>query len=156
MSGLRRAFAAAALGAGAVLGTGVAFAVGSTVSAAGRSGATRPAPLTVIPEGGPADLYPGTDGGDVTFRLKNPNPFPMTVRTMTPDGVTSDDPAACPPSVLTVRPAAGLDLFVAARSTTDPLSVPDVVSMARAAPDGCQGVGFRIGLTVTEDEAGQS
>jgi len=79
----------------------------------------------------------------------------MTVRTLAPDGVTSDNPAACPPSLITVRPAGDLDLFVAAHSTTGLLSVADVVSMARAAPDGCQGVGFHIALTVTGEEAAQ-
>jgi hypothetical protein len=153
MSGLRRAVAVAAIGAGTVLGAGGAFALWSASAASGSLGALHPAPLRVIAEDGPPDLYPGFDGGDVTFRVENPNPFPMVVETMTPAEVTSDNPSDCPPSVITVRPAAGLALFVAARSTTGPLSIADVVSMARAAPDGCQGAGFRIALTVTGRQA---
>jgi hypothetical protein len=155
MGGMPRALVATALGTGLLLGgAGGAAGLLSRSTPAGGSGAGDLEPITVIPADGPPDLFPGFNAGDVTVRLENPNPFAVTVRTMTPNGVTSGDPEACPSSNVTVRPADGLALFVAAASTTGPLTIPDVVSMARDAPDGCQGVGFTIRLDVTADRSG--
>jgi hypothetical protein len=151
MGGMPRALAATAMGAGLVFSGGGALALWSTNGLA-AGGAVQPAPIKVIAEDGPPDLYPGFDRGDVYIRLKNPNPFPVTVESMEPAGVTSSDPSACPASNITVRPAHGLSLFVDAHSTTGTMAIADVVSMARDAPDGCAGVGFDIGLTVTGSE----
>lgn len=146
MGGLPRAVVGTAVGAGMV---GVALALWSPISlAAAGPDADEPRPLTVIPETGPPDLYPGFDGGDVHVRLKNPNPYPVTVDELIPGEVTSSDPDACPPSSIAVRPASGLGLWVPARSTTGPIAVPDVVSMAGTAPDGCRSAGFTIELRV--------
>jgi hypothetical protein len=148
MGGMPRALAATAMGAGIVFSGGAALALWSTNGVA-AGGAVRPAPIRVIAEDGPPDLFPGFDRGDVYVRLKNPNPFPVTVESLEPTGVTSGNPSACPASNITVRPAHGLSLFVDAGSTTGILAISDVVSMARDAPDGCAGVGFDIGLAVT-------
>ena len=151
MGGMPRALAAMAMGAGIVFSGGGALALWSSGGAA-AGGAVRPAPISVIAEDGPPDLYPGFDRGDVYIRLKNPNPFPVTVESMEPARVTSSDPAACPASNITVRPAHGLALFADAHSTTGVMAIADIVSMARDAPDGCAGVGFDIDLAVTASE----
>ena len=128
---------------------GVAVALWSASgSGSGRARARTAVTLTVAAADGPQDLYPGFTLGDVFFTVTNPNPYPVTLTSMTPGTVTSSDPTNCPASNVTVAAASGLSIVVPAGGTSGTLSIPDVVSMAAAAPDGCQGVSFTIALTL--------
>ena len=133
---------------------GVALAAwSSSPTGTGRSGARTAIELTVTAVNGTADLYPGTTQGEVFFTLTNPNPYPVVFTSMAPAGAVTNtnasDATACPASHVTVSSATGLSLTVAANSTSGTLSIPDVVSMALAAPDGCQGKSFEIPMTLT-------
>ena len=143
-----------------VVVSAVAVAVGLTIGAAialwsaqgsgsGSSQALEAETVTVTAATGAADLYPGFTDGDVFFTLANDNPYPVTFTAMTPGSVTSSNEAACPASNVTVEGATGLSLAVAADSTSATQSIADVVTLATEAPDGCQGVTFTIGLTLT-------
>ena len=139
--------------AGLVAG-GVALAAWSaSPTGGGRSGAVTAVELTVTAASGAADLFPGTTQGDVHFTITNPNPYPVVFTSMAPAGpitnTVAGDAAACPPTHVTLASATGLSLTVAANSTSPTLTIADVVSMASAAPDGCQGKSFEIPLTLT-------
>jgi hypothetical protein len=109
--------------------------------------------LTVNAATGTADLFPGTTQGDVYFTVTNTNLYPVTFTTMTLGSAIVNtvpgDATACPPTNVTATGATGLTISVPASSTSALLSIPNVVSMALAAPDGCQGKTFDIPLTLT-------
>ena len=104
--------------------------------------------IVVTARTGPADLYPGFADGDVFFALQNPNPYPVRMTAMTSGAITSDKPG-CAASNVTVDAATGLTLEVPAGGTLDPATIADVVNMAIAAPDACQGAVFTVQLTLT-------
>ena len=141
----------AALVAGVLLISGVAaFALwSSTGTGSGNARALSAVDITVTATTGAADLYPGFTDGDVFFTSANTNPYPVTFTSMTSGTVTSGDEVNCPASNVTVANATGLSLLVPAGATAEPGTIADVVTMDAAAPDGCQGVVFTIGLTLT-------
>ena len=130
---------------------GVSWAVWSANgSGSGRASSLTAQSVTVTAATGSADLYPGFTQGDVFFTLTNPNPYPVTFTAMASGAVTSSDIPNCPSSNVTVAATAtGLTLNVAANATSATLSIPNVVTMAAAAPDGCQAKTFNIVLTLT-------
>jgi hypothetical protein len=134
-----------------VLGTaGVAFAMWSANgSGSGNAKALTANTVTVNAVTGAADLYPGFAGGDVSFTLTNTNPYPVTFTSMTAGAITSSNQASCPASNLTVANAAALSLLVGPNATSGTQSIADVVTLASAAPDGCQGITFTVALTLT-------
>lgn len=105
--------------------------------------------VTVTASDGPTDLYPGFTEGDVYFTLTNDNDFPVVFTAATAGVVTPDDAELCPAANVTVAGATGLDLEVAANTTTEQLSIPDVVTMLASAPDDCQSMSFGVVLTLT-------
>lgn len=122
----------------------------SNGSGSGRGESLTAVTVTVTAVSGTADLYPGFSDGDVYFTLTNTNPYPVRFTAMSSGTVTSSDTTACPSANVTVdATASGLTLDVAANSTSATLSIADVVNMAAAAPDGCQGKTFTIALTLT-------
>jgi hypothetical protein len=128
---------------------GSAFALWtSTGTGSGNAKALSAQNVTVTATTGAADLYPGSTG-KVFFTLTNPNPYPISFASMTPGTVTSADPTNCPATNITVGSPTGLSLPVAANATSATLSISNVVTLAAAAPDGCQGVVFTIALTLT-------
>lgn len=135
---------------------GVAFALwSSTGSGSGTATATEAVSAAVNPSGGVPDLYPGFTDGDVYFTVTNDNPYPIEYQSMAAGTVTSGNEAACPASNVTVADVpSGLALASPAESTSTELSIADVVSMAAAAPDGCQGVSFDIDLVLTGVQTG--
>lgn len=145
----KKKIAAIAAATTMVMGGGVAWALWS---ASGSGSATATAltaqTITVNAVTGSASLYPGASDGDLSFTLTNPNPYPVQFTSMTAGTVTSGNPS-CAASNVTVLPATGLTLNVGANSTSSTLTIPNVVSMASAAPDACQGVTFTIALTLT-------
>ncbi len=134
-----------------VAGAGIGYALWSANgTGSGRAAAVSAQSVTVTAVTGAADLYPGFTQGDVFFTLTNPNPYPVTFTAMASGAVTSSDIPNCPSSNVTVATTAtGLTLNVAANATSATLSIPNVVTMIGAAPDGCQGKTFDIALTLT-------
>jgi hypothetical protein len=131
-------------------GTAVAFALWSANGVGtGSAKALTAQSLTVSAATATADLYPGFTLGDVFFSVNNPNPYPVTITAMTPGTITSSSPTLCPATNITVGSATGLNIPVAANSTASGQSIANVVTMLSTAPDGCQGVTFTIGLTLT-------
>jgi hypothetical protein len=107
------------------------------------------ATITVTASTGTADLYPGFTQGDVHFTSANDNPYDVTLTAMTPGTVTSSDEDDCPADNVSVASASGLTLDVPAGASAQAGTIPDVVSMAAGAPNGCQGVSFSVALTLT-------
>lgn len=145
----------AALVAGAVLAvSGVAYALWSA-NGSGNAGsrALTAQTVTVNAVTGAADLYPGFTGGDAYFNFTNSNPYPVTFTAMTPGTITSSNASGCPASHVSVASATGLNLTVGANTTSSTQSIADVVTLASAAPDACQGVTFTIAMTLTGSQA---
>ena len=135
-------------------GGGIAAALWSANgSGVGQAKALSAQALTVTAATGAADLYPGFTAGDVFFTITNPNPYPVTFTSMTAGAITSSNPGGCPSSNVTVANATGLSLAAAASSTSGTQSIVDVVTMAAAAPDGCQGATFTISLTLSGSQS---
>ncbi len=135
-------------------GGGIAVALWSANGdGSGQAKALTAQTLTVTAATATADLYPGFSGGDVSFTITNPNPYPVSFASMTPGVITSSDPTNCPSTNISVLNASGLGLLVGANATSGAQSIANVVSMAGSAPDGCQGVTFTIALTLTGSQA---
>jgi hypothetical protein len=129
---------------------GVAYALwNATGTGPGRARSTEAVELTIVASNGTPDLYPGFTDGDVYFTIENTNPFSVTFTDAVAGAITSSDPAACPASNITVENATGLSLQVGANQTSPQLSIPDIVTMIAAAPQGCQNVSFDVQLTLT-------
>jgi hypothetical protein len=151
---MKKALVAAFVTGSTVAVGGMAFALWSASgTGSGRSSALTAQTITVTAATGTADLYPGFTDGDAFFTLTNPNPYGVTFTSMTPGTITSSNAGACPASNITVDAASGLSLSVAGGATSGTLSIADVVSMASAAPDGCQGVSFTIAMTLTGSQS---
>lgn len=132
-----------------VAGGGAAWALWSANgTGSGRATALTAQSITVTAAAGPASLYPGATDGDITFTLTNPNPYPVQFTSMTAGAITTSNPA-CAITNISVAPATGLALNVAANATSALQTISNVVTMSAAAPDACQGVNFTIALTLT-------
>ena len=130
--------------------SGVAAALWSASgSGSGQARSVSAVTLTVTGSTGAADLYPGFTQGDLFFTIDNPNPYPVTFTSFTVSGVTSSDNVACPATNVTVNDSAAISLLSAANSVAAPASIANVVTMASAAPNGCQNKVFTITLTLT-------
>lgn len=136
-----------------VAGAGAGYAAWST-NGAGSVQARSAAPQTVTLNvaAGAADLYPGSSGA-VSFTVNNPNPYAITLSTLTFGTVTSSDQTACPATNITTTNKTGLSLSVPANSSSTTLTVQAAVAMAASAPDGCQGRTFTIATTATGTQA---
>jgi hypothetical protein len=133
---------------------GIAFAAWTSSGVgSGRAASGTAVQLTVNAATGTADLFPGTTQGDVYFTITNTNPYPVTFTSMTLGSAITNtvpgDATACPPTNVTATGATGLSLVAPASSTSAMLSIPNVVSMSSAAPDGCQTKTFEIPLTLS-------
>jgi hypothetical protein len=150
----RKGAVTAALAIGSLI-IGMAFATwtqtGSGSATAKAASGTNSA-VTTDAAAAVADLYPGFTGGDLYFKIDNPNPYPVRFTTLTPGTVTSGDPTNCPnsPAKVTAVSKTGLTIDVPANTTT-PISksVADAVTMDVTAPDGCKGVTFTIAVTLS-------
>jgi hypothetical protein len=137
-------------GVALAIGAGAAFALWNA-NAGGTAGskAVTAQTITVTASTGAADLYPGFTQGDLYFTMANTNPYAVTFTAMTAGTVTSSSPTNCPASNVTVANASGLSLPLPSGATNTAGAIANVVSMATAATDGCQGVSFTIDLTLT-------
>jgi hypothetical protein len=137
-----------------VLAAGVAFAAWTANgSGSGTAKALSAQTVTVNASTGTADLYPGSNG-NVYFTLTNANPYSITFNKLTAASVTSSsDEVNCPNSNLSINSAITLPLTVSlpvgANTTSSQENIANLVTLAHAAPDGCQGKSFTISLTLT-------
>jgi hypothetical protein len=101
-----------------------------------------------------ATLYPGVSG-DVLLRVKNPNPYAVTVTavsgngTITPDGGHS----GCSPTGVTFTNQTGLTINVPAKSGgvdgEVETTLTNAASMSNASVNACQGATFTIPVSLT-------
>jgi hypothetical protein len=118
-------------------------------SGTGRAQAVTAVDATTTAADGTAELYPGFEGGDLYFEISNPNSYAITYTGMESATVTSSDETGCPASNVQVdTDLTGLSL-ASPPGASGSLTIPDVVSMDAAAPDGCQGATFEVEITLT-------
>ena len=137
------------------IGGGMAFAVWS-VSGSGSGGAAATVAQgvtvsAVTPTGAAATLYPGGPASSVYFTVNNPNPYAVTITSVTWGTPISLNTTACPSADISLSgtaPSSGLTIQVPANNSAA-FSIPGVLLLSHAAPDGCQGNAFSIGMTVT-------
>jgi hypothetical protein len=123
-------------------------------SGTGSGAATVAQTLTitaVTPTGAMASLYPGGPAGSVYFKVANPNPFAVTITGLAWGTPVSTNTTACPNTNISLDPSAPttMSISIPAGSTTGTVQISGVLDLAHSAPDGCQGVGFDIPVTVT-------
>jgi len=142
----------AALGAGG----GVAFAVWTvTGSGDGGGAASVASSLTiteVTPTGSSASLYPGGPAGPVEFEVANPNPFAVTITSLTWGTPVSGTPSACASSNVSVDANAPTtaSISIPADATAGTVyTVDGVLDLAHSAGPGCEGASFTVPLSVT-------
>jgi hypothetical protein len=95
-----------------------------------------------------AQLYPGGTG-DLYIKVTNPNPFAVTITTVTGAGaITSDKGAACDAVTgVTYTTTTGLSQAVAAGATVT-FSLAGKMAMSNASDNSCQGAIFTVPITL--------
>ncbi|MCA1844285.1 MAG: hypothetical protein LC792_14075 [Actinobacteria bacterium] len=152
--GKRKFIVIGAVGVAGIVAAGTAYALWTANgSGSGSSKALSAQAITVTASTGAADLYPGFTGGDLSFTLSNPNPYPVTFTSLVPGSVSSSNTGACAASNVSVTNPVTVNLSVAAGATNVPFTVSDVVSMASGALDGCQGITFTVPVTLTGSQS---
>lgn len=123
-------------------------------SGSGRASAITARALSVTGASGGAGLYPGGTG-DVSLTISNPNPYAVSIASVTGSGaITSDKGAACDASTgVTFANQSGLALMVPAASGgtagSATFTLAGAASMSNASHDSCQGAQFTIPVTVS-------
>jgi hypothetical protein len=102
-------------------------------------------------------LYPGASNRDVKIDINNPNPYPVTVTSITSNGViqadSSHQTAGCGTSSdasttgVTFTDQTGLSISVAANSDT--AVTRSAASMSNSSDTTCQGATFTIPVSVS-------
>ena len=101
-----------------------------------------------------ATLYPGVSG-DVLLKIKNPNPYAVTVTAVTGNGTIAPDGghATCSPTGVTFTNQTGLTISVPARSGgvdgEVQTTLTNAASMSNASVNACQGATFTIPVSLT-------
>jgi hypothetical protein len=97
-----------------------------------------------------ADLYPGATG-NVKISVTNPNPFPVSITTVSQTAstsITSDKGASCNSSTgVTFSTQSGLSLALGA-GATQTFTLNGAVAMSNASANACQGAIFSIPVDV--------
>jgi hypothetical protein len=128
---------------------GTAFAVWTAAGAGStNAAATTALPLTASSATVSSGLlYPGATG-DATVVITNPNPFPVTVTSISGGTVTSDKGASCNASTgVTLSTQTGA--FPVPANGTQTFTLAGAVSMSNASDNSCQGAVFTIPVTLT-------
>jgi hypothetical protein len=95
-----------------------------------------------------ATLYP-SHTGDVLLKITNPNPYAVTVTTVTGSGAITSAPAACNLSTgVTFTNQTGLSLVVPASSAAQ-FTLTGAAAMSNASDNSCQGSIFTIPVTLS-------
>jgi len=146
----------AAAAAGLVIGGVVAFAAwtaGGTGSGSAIAFVAKPVTLNAVAlSNSAASLFPGGPAGSVYIQINNPNPYPVEITTVAWGTPTSNNPAACSNSVISIdanAPTTGLNWVIQANSTGPVTQILGVLDLSTAALDGCQGNGFSVPLTLS-------
>jgi len=137
-----------------VSGTAYAFwtAAGSGTAKAKSTSAVALTVAAVTPTNG--DLFPGGTGA-VTFTVQNTNGYNVNLNKLTSASVVSDDTTNCPNANIGITagviPSGGatVNYTINAGQTTGTQSIAGLLTMAAAAPDGCQGKTFTVTLNFT-------
>lgn len=143
----------AVVAAGAIAGAVYAVwsASGSGTGAGGALVAQSLVVTAVTPSGAGDSLYPGGPAGWVYFTVKNPNPYAVNITGFSWGAPVSSDPTACPSTNFTLDGSAPTttSIPVAANTTSGAFQVFNIIDLSHSAPNGCQGVGVTIPVTVT-------
>lgn len=93
-------------------------------------------------------LYPeGTAG--LALTIDNPNPYPVTVTSVTNNGTITSGVGGCDPDHgVSFADQSGLDLQVPASGSAS-FELADAVAMAESSPSECQGATFTIPVALT-------
>ena len=101
-----------------------------------------------------ATLYPGVSG-DVLLKIKNPNPYAVTVTAVSGNGSITPDGghSGCSPTGVTFTDQTGLSINVPAKSGgvdgEVQTTLTGAASMSNASVNACQGATFTIPVTLT-------
>lgn len=142
---------------GLLLMAGVAEAAWSTSgSGTATAKATTASALTAV-TGSSATatlLYPGMTAGDLVMNVTNPNPFPVTIQSVTvgsttPSSVSGGSGCTVANSGVTFANKTGLSLSVAANATAATVIVPGATTMSTSSDNGCQGASFSVSVNFT-------
>ena len=133
----------------AALGSGVAYAAwtsSGTGSATTKAG-TAQAPVV---SGGAVTtglLYPtGTATGTAAVVVQNPNPYPVLVSSVAPNGPVPAVGGCAQGTVTFTAQAPGTPIAAGGTAT---ITLPNSVTMLASAANACQGAEFAIPVTVT-------
>jgi hypothetical protein len=132
-----------------LLAAGVAFAAwnaGGTGS--GYAKATTAQALSTVAATTTAQLYPGGTA-DVEITIHNPNPYPVSVTSISGNGaITSDKGAACNASTgVTYTDRTGT--FNVAANADASFTLTGAVAMSNASDNACQGAVFTVPVSLT-------
>lgn len=143
---------------GILLASSVAFAAWTaTGTGDGSAKAISATAITVTGTTATADLYPGKTQGNLYVSFANPNPYAVSLTTITPGAVTVDGAhATCNFATVSLDGAyPQLPLALAANDGSaggpDEFAGPlnSAVTMTTAANDNCQGATFTINFTIS-------
>jgi len=150
ISSTKKIAVGAALFSVGTVGTAAAF-WSATGNGQGQARSISAVQLTITAAIGAADLFPGFTGGDVFFTVNNTNPYPVTFTAFSGATIASADTTNCPSANVSVAASGAVtpSLVIGANASGVAGSIPDIVSMATTAPDGCQGKTFTVTLTLT-------
>ena len=99
----------------------------------------------------PATLYPGASG-NVLIRIKNPNPYPVQVTSITGTGAITPDAghaAGCTTTGVTFTDQTGLTINVPANGGETETTLNNAAQMSNASSNGCQGATFTIPVSLS-------
>jgi hypothetical protein len=134
---------------------GIAYAVWSATGSGSGAGAATVAQGLVVtpvtPAGANASIYPGGPAGPVFFNIQNPNPYAVTITSLTWSTPLSTNVSSCPSSNVSLDPGAPttVSISVPANSTASNVQINGVIDLAHAAFNGCQGVAFVAPVTIS-------
>ncbi len=153
--GLRKKMIIGAALAGMASVAGLAFAEWlATGTGEGYAKSRTAEPLTTESVTAAASLYPGGTG-DLVIRVHNPNPFAVTLTSVTPNGAITSDSAACDAGGhgVSFTGVTGLSNLIGANATTD-VTLTGALSMAPTSANECQGVTFTVPVSLNGGSGG--
>jgi hypothetical protein len=140
-------------GVGLTGGTAYAYWLTTGTGTGSAAASTAQALTTSVATTGGTLLYPGATG-DVRLTINNPNPFPVTVSSVSDLGtITSDKGAACDAATgVAFVDQTGLALAVPAASSAT-FTLVGAVTMDNSSDNSCQGATFTIGVSLAGGSA---